>query len=315
MIKIACNPKSSAIHRIVNNFSRPSSVESQITLSATRRISTGPATNRYCSLPHPPQYAAYMGDNIVNFYSGQPPLNRVSFQRHIPEKINAHLQNPDTRFYLFKNFQPLVKKGEIGAPLYLQRKDVDHFVKDGFGMAPSNSSQQAAKLYEAIRLSPLAPLIFLGIDDHCDPTTNASSAVDHLNPQGTAYFAVDVTDVPFDEEKVGGEWGEARASGGAMEGWDAGVFAQARALVDWNGRNKFCPACGSPTYSLWAGWKRNCTSALNPTEGKECFSTRGLHNLRIQGQILSLSWEFWIPLGKKCCWADKNHGQKECTHV
>lgn len=105
-------------------------------------------------------------------------------------------------------------------------------------MRPSNSSQQAAKLYEAIRLSPLAPLIFLGIDDHCDPTTNASPAVDHLNPQGTAYFAVDVTDVPFDEEKVGGEWGEARASGGAMEGWDAGVFAQARALVDWNGRNK-----------------------------------------------------------------------------
>lgn len=138
----------------------------------------------------------------------------------------------------------------------------------------------------------------MGIDDHCDPTTNASPAIDHLNPQGTAYFAVDVTDVPFDEEKVGGEWGEARASSGAMEGWDAGVFAQARALVDWNGRNKvgsitrsksphsdnmtqFCPACGSPTYSLWAGWKRNCTSVLNPTEGtegKECFSTKGLHN-------------------------------------
>nr|KIR49312.1 NAD+ diphosphatase [Cryptococcus bacillisporus CA1280] len=278
MIKIACNPKSSAIHRIVNNFSRPSSVESPITLSATMRLSTGPATNRYCSLPHPPQYVAYMGDNIVNFYSGQPPLNRVSFQRHIPEKINAHLQNPDTRFYLFKNFQPLVKKGEIGAPLYLQRKDVDHFVKDGFGMAPSSSSQQTAKLYEAIRLPSLAPLIFLGIDDHCEPTTNASPAIDHLNPQGTAYFAVDVTDVPFDEEKVGGEWGEARASGGAMEGWDAGVFAQARALVDWNGRNKFCPACGSPTYSLWAGWKRNCASVLNPTEGKDCFSTKGLHN-------------------------------------
>lgn len=101
-----------------------------------------------------------------------------------------------------------------------------------------NIPLQAAKLYEATRLPPLAPLIFLGIDDRCDPTTNASPAVDHLNPQGTAYFAVDVTDIPLDEEKIGGEWGEARASGGAMEGWDAGVFAQARALVDWNGRNK-----------------------------------------------------------------------------
>lgn len=43
---------------------------------------------------------------------------------------------------------------------------------------------------------------------------------------------------PLMKKRSGGEWGEARASGGAMEGWDAGVFAQARALVDWNGRNK-----------------------------------------------------------------------------
>lgn len=42
---------------------------------------------------------------------------------------------------------------------------------------------------------------------------------------------------------------------------------------------QFCAACGSPTYSLWGGWKRSCTSALEPEEGKEpCFSTKGLHN-------------------------------------
>lgn len=42
---------------------------------------------------------------------------------------------------------------------------------------------------------------------------------------------------------------------------------------------KFCAACGSPTYSLWGGWKRFCTSALAPEEGKTpCFSTKGLHN-------------------------------------
>jgi NAD+ diphosphatase len=36
----------------------------------------------------------------------------------------------------------------------------------------------------------------------------------------------------------GGEFGEARASAGAMSGWEAGLFAQGRALVDWNVRNK-----------------------------------------------------------------------------
>lgn len=43
---------------------------------------------------------------------------------------------------------------------------------------------------------------------------------------------------------------------------------------------------------------------------RNVFPLRDCIILHIQGQILSLSWEFWIPLGKKCCWADKNHGQK-----
>jgi len=52
-------------------------------------------------------------------------------------------------------------------------------------------------------------------------------------------------------------------------------------MVDWNQRNKFCPACGSPVYSLWAGWKLSCTSLLpwaDNTDRKPCPSGRGLHN-------------------------------------
>lgn len=35
----------------------------------------------------------------------------------------------------------------------------------------------------------------------------------------------------------GAEFGDARASASSMSGWEAGVFAQARALIDWNCRN------------------------------------------------------------------------------
>lgn len=58
------------------------------------------------------------------------------------------------------------------------------------------------------------------------------------------------------------------------------------------------------------GGKETVHQLLTPLKERNVFPPGGCIILRIQGQILSLSWEFWIPLGKKCCWADKNHGQK-----
>ena len=40
----------------------------------------------------------------------------------------------------------------------------------------------------------------------------------------------------------------------------AAMYAQARALLDWNARNPFCGGCGQPTLSINAGWKRACPS-------------------------------------------------------
>ena len=95
---------------------------------------------------------------------------------------------------------------------------------------------------------------------------------------------------------------EARAAMNSMDWFDAAVFAQARSMVDWNSRNKvctcsrlaipcahvfhkFCSSCGSPVYSLWAGWKLACTTLL-PWEADRakkvgevpCASSIGLNN-------------------------------------
>ena len=156
-------------------------------------------------------------------------------------------------------------------------------------------SKDRSRLFEAARLPYTSPaLVFLGVDDR--PNASSSSvpaAQDPQKPEGVPYFALDAGTGEWNVD--GGEWGDARASGSAMSGWEAGIFAQARALLDWNTRNKvrstddlgnaelmvgkFCPACGNSTYSLWGGWKRNCTTALEPNRGNEaCPSTKGLHN-------------------------------------
>lgn len=75
----------------------------------------------------------------------------------------------------------------------------------------------------------------------------------------------------------------------------AAMFAQGRALLDWNARNPFCGGCGQPTLSVNAGTKRVCpttdfaslptaqggaTSVLaTPRERLACVTRKGVSNL------------------------------------
>jgi len=35
-------------------------------------------------------------------------------------------------------------------------------------------------------------------------------------------------------------------------------LAEAKAVLAWHGRHRFCPNCGSPTHSVQGGWRRDC---------------------------------------------------------
>ena len=66
----------------------------------------------------------------------------------------------------------------------------------------------------------------------------------------------------------------------------AAIYAQARALMDWNTRNTFCGTCGHRTLSVNAGTKRACppTDAARTAEGlpqdrPECNTRTTLSNL------------------------------------
>jgi len=77
------------------------------------------------------------------------------------------------------------------------------------------------------------------------------------------------------------QFGDARSAGLSLNRFDAAVFSEARTMVDWNSRNKFCSACGSPLYSLWGGWKLSCSTALPWADNggrAPCPTTQGLHN-------------------------------------
>lgn len=152
---------------------------------------------------------------------------------------------------------------------------MEQYLAGGYQSVPESvTDARAKKAYESIRLPNTLPtLLFLGIDERLAPKGEDLHA-----PTGVPYFALDASAIGLDLASINGEWGDARASGAMMPAWEAGLFAFARPLIDWNFRHKFCQACGAQTYSLWGGWKRNCITSVEPVEGKTCFSTTGLHN-------------------------------------
>lgn len=108
-------------------------------------------------------------------------------------------------------------------------------------------SKDRSRLFEAARLPYSSPaLVFLGVDDRPDASRSSQPAAeDPKTPKGVPYFALDAGKEQWDVD--GGEWGDARASASAMSGWEAGIFAQSRALLDWNMRNRVPLAPGNRT--------------------------------------------------------------------
>lgn len=164
--------------------------------------------------------------------------------------------------------------GEIGRLLFLSYAQVEPILGGQYGTHPAEvTDSRQQKAYESIRYPHTLPtLVFIGFDERDCP-----KGEDLNNPTGTPYFALDASALGFDAASVQGDFAESRAAGSLMSPWEAGVFATARPLIDWNFRHQFCQACGSKTYSLWAGWKRSCVTAVDGS-GKTCWSTTGLHN-------------------------------------
>jgi NAD+ diphosphatase len=74
--------------------------------------------------------------------------------------------------------------------------------------------------------------------------------------EGRAFFAIDAGAaeiVSADREPV-----DARSLAPLLSGGEAAILAEARSLIDWHARHRFCAQCGSPTRVQSAGWVRRC---------------------------------------------------------
>ena len=84
-----------------------------------------------------------------------------------------------------------------------------------------------------------ASLIFLGLAD------------------GRAHFAIDAAGASVAPD-IDIELVDVRVLAPTIGQGEAAILAEARSLLDWHARHRFCAQCGSPTALTSAGWKRRC---------------------------------------------------------
>jgi NAD+ diphosphatase len=119
-----------------------------------------------------------------------------------------------------------------------------------------------------------------------------------------ALFALEIPDAK-DPTKEGplarrGFFRDARAAGSMVAIKDAGIIAQAKAMIDWHQRHGFCPKCGARTKLMDAGYRRLCDQCnaehfprVDPvvimlaTDGEACLVGRG--KLFPQGMFSALA--------------------------
>jgi len=157
----------------------------------------------------------------ANPYSGSP-LDRVSDRRDDAAFILSRLRDPDTLFVPLWRSRSLMRIGAEGAEAVL----VSGPVASGFGVEAR-------------------PWALLGLSE------------------GRSVFAVDLSGEEDPHALLDGIEGavfaDLREAAGLLAGPEAAVLAQARALMHWRSRQRFCGVCGGRCEPRSAGHVMLCT--------------------------------------------------------
>ncbi len=157
----------------------------------------------------------------INTFAGNP-LNRAGNERRDPAWVAERLNAPDTRFLPLWQLRALMALGDPLRISWRGRVQVQDFLDAG------------------------ETTVFLGLMD-----TIAHFAID-VSAAGTQK-----TDAPFGDD---GKWIDVRSAAQQAPLGDAAILAQARSMIDWHARHKFCAVCGAPSAMNEGGYMRKCSA-------------------------------------------------------
>ena len=180
-------------------------------------------------------------------------FDRAAHFRNDKAWLKARLSDPSSRFLPMWELKALIDLEAAPRIAWLTPADLEPFLASG------------------------AIWIFLGMDGE------------------EARFAIDVSAMepphtsPFDGRR---KFIDVRSIARDLPVEETGTLAQARSLIDWHGRHRFCANCGTPTRVAEAGYLRRCDAPscgaahfprtdpvviMMVTRGDRCLLGRGRH--------------------------------------
>lgn len=150
-------------------------------------------------------------------------LDRAGNPRRDPTWLAARRGDPAARFLVLRELKALV--------------DV--------GTKPARIVWTDAAFADA---HPGLPEIFLGLDE---------AGVPHFALDGDGLDADAAAALPGETRKLI----DVRSIAASLLPEEAAILAQARSVIDWHQRHRFCAQCGSPTAAAEAGYARRCSNA------------------------------------------------------
>lgn len=213
----------------------------------------------------------------------------MSFLRTNHSFLSAALKHPSTAFLLLNNLAPLAK--DPTRLEYVSYKDVWSLIGDDPYL---RTDEELVAEYNSMVTTP--QLLFLGLDE------KNTQGLEWTMYKGSPFFALDVTPKGSFEAKANSLIRDFESRGlifiegrlnTSLPAPQAAIYAQARALLDWNARNPYCASCGQPTLSIQGGMKRTCpptdiasfrnsvgsTASSTPTDRPACITRKGISNL------------------------------------
>ncbi len=159
-------------------------------------------------------------------------LDRAAHHRSDPQWLDTAFASPDVQILLMREGLPLVE-----------------------GSGPPSAPAQVGS-----RLSPGRPLLWLGAQART-LSPKATRLFLGKTVKGAPVFALELpSSFSLDASPIAGlgVFEDFRVAASAMNAFDGGAAAAARALFEWRRGHGFCAKCGATTRIEEAGWKTKC---------------------------------------------------------
>jgi NAD+ diphosphatase len=170
------------------------------------------------------------------------PLDRAAPRRQDPDWVAALLDDPHSLILPLIDLKPLVREGP-----------------------PVMPDWRPIAEWRALLATGVEPIL-LGLRDVPSPApAGAELQLRAGRPERSsgsaqagerAYFALDAS--TWERARDGAKTLDVRALAARIAGSEAAILGEARALVDWHARHRFCARCGTASLPASGGWLRRC---------------------------------------------------------